>query len=103
MIETPDKEDEAAFILGLTTAQVKSAAISLGHDSACPSCKKTGWILATSEGKPCILNTPVVTAAGLAMWHFCMQCSYCGLSKFISAGTIADQVKSTEAQAQDVQ
>lgn len=96
MVDTPDQDDEVAFILGLSQHQVKAAATGLGHDSECPTCKKNAWALASHEGKPCILNIPLVNIPGLAAWYFSMQCLTCGHCKLISASVIADQAKSME-------
>jgi len=98
MIEPPDQDDEVAFILSLSTTQVKSTAVSLGHGAACSACKASKWILASYEDKPTILNIPMVNNPDLAAWFFNMQCTQCGLSKLISVSVIVDKLRSMEPQ-----
>lgn len=89
-------EERVRFITGLTTKQITQALEDRGHDSPCTTCGSPESNLGTSNGKPALVNMPLVNQEGTAIWQFILICKRCANTKFIDAATVADIIKEQE-------
>ncbi|HGM5018390.1 TPA: hypothetical protein ACKPYW_002801 [Pseudomonas aeruginosa] len=81
--------DRTERVLELTFQQVKAAIHRLKHDGPCQNCGSTSWALSSYEGRPNIVNLPIVNTEDLAHWAYYLTCRKCGAARLVDAAYVA--------------
>ena len=82
-------EERAQNVLELSFERVTEILNRMGNDGPCANCRTAIWALSSYEGRPNVVNLPIVNAKGMAHWAFYLTCRTCGAARFVDAAHVA--------------